>query len=149
MAAVRRPQYVLRMESGRTYRTRLPLRIAVAVAAAFWSTMLVVLARAPGTDPKLAAGAGLFSLFFLAFTFVYVRWSITLTRQGIVAETAFRRRLVRYEDILRIVVTDGVGGRVYAVLTRRGPVTFTSLFARHRELFELLLENADLRPHAA
>ncbi len=137
------------MESGRTYRTRLPLRIAVATAAAFWATMLVVLARAPGMDPKLAAGAGLFSLFFLAFTVVYARWSITLTGEGIVVATAFRRRLVPYDDILRIVVTDGLGGRVYAVLTKGDQVTFTSLFARHRELFDLLLESADLRPQAA
>ncbi len=133
------------MESGRTYRTRLPLRIAVASAAAFWGTMLVVLARAPGMDARLAAGAGVFSLFFLVFTVVYGRWSITLTRDGIVAATAFRRRLVRYEDVLRIVVTDGLGGRVYAVLTRHGPITFTSLFARHRELFQLLLEHAELQ----
>jgi hypothetical protein len=134
------------MEFGRTYRTRLPLRLAVAAATAFWGTMLVVLARAPGMDPKLAAGAGVFSLFFLVFTVVYGRWSITLTRDGIVVETAFRRRPVRYDDILQITVTDGLGGRVYAVVTRRGPVTFTSLFSRHRELFELLLDHADLRP---
>ncbi len=137
------------MESGRTYRTRLPLRIAVAVAAAFWAAMLIVLARAPGMDPKLAAGAGAFSLFFTMFSVLYGRWSITVTRDGIVASTPFRRRPVRFEDILQIVVRDGLGGRVYAVLTRRGPVTFTSLFARHRELFELLLEHADLRTRIA
>jgi hypothetical protein len=137
------------MEQGRTYRTRLPLRIAVGAAAAFWATMLVVLARAPAMDPRLAVGAGVFSLFFLVFTVVYGRWSITVTHDGIVVATPFRRRPVRFDDILQIVVRDGLGGRVYAVLTRCGPVTFTSLFARHRELFELLLDHADLRPRAA
>ncbi len=137
------------MEPGRTYRTRLPLRIAVAAAACFWATMLVVLARTPGMDPKLAAGSGLFSLFFVAFTVVYGRWSITVTCEGIVASTAFGRRPVRFEDILRIVVRDGLGGRVYAIVTRAGPVHFTSLFERHRELFDLLVDRAHLLPEPA
>jgi hypothetical protein len=68
-----------------------------------------------------------------------------VTPDGIVAATALRRRPVRFEEILEIVVQDGLGGRVYAVLTRRGLVRFTSLFARHAELFETLLERAGLR----
>jgi hypothetical protein len=132
-----------------TYRTRLPLRIAVGAAAAFWGAVFAVLVRAPGVEPRIVIGSGAFLLFFAAFTLVYGRTSITVTRDGIVAATPFRRRPVRFEDILQIVVRDGVGGRVYSVLTRRGPVHFTSLFARHRELFELLLERADLRPRAA
>jgi hypothetical protein len=56
---------------------------------------------------------------------------------------------VPFEDILQIVVRDGLGGRVYAVFTRRGLVQFTSLTARHRELFETLLERAALSPRSA
>lgn len=133
----------------RTYRTRLPLRIAVVAAAVFWGAACLVLLRAPGTEPRLVLGAAAFVLFFAAFSVVYGRTSITVTPDGIVAATPFRRRPVRFEDILQIVVRDGLGGRVYSVLTRRGPVYFTSLFARHKELFELLLERADLRPRAA
>ncbi len=134
------------MGRARTYRTLLPLRIAVAAAACFWGVALVVLARVPGTEPRLAIGSGLFSLFFAAFSVIYGRWSITVTDEGIVASTPFRRRPFRFEDIQQIVVQDGLGGRVYAVVTRRGRVHFTSLFSRHRELFELLLDRADLRP---
>src|SRR5512138_2937021 len=134
------------MERARTYRTRLPLRIAVAVAACFWAVVVVLLARAPGIEPRLAVGSALFSLFFAVFSVVYGRWSITVTDDGIVASTPFRQRPFRFEDILQIVVQDGLGGRVYAVVTRRGRVHFTSLFARHRELFELLLDRAELRP---
>src|SRR5512138_1943716 len=137
------------MQPARTYRTRLPLRIAVAAAACLWGAALAVLARAPGIEPWVAAGAGLFSLFFAAFSVVYGRWSITVTEDGIVAATPFRRRPFRFDDILQIVVQDGLGGRVYAVVTRRGRVHFTSLFARHRELFELLLDRAGLRPMPA
>lgn len=133
------------MVAARTYRTRLPLRIAVGAAAALWAGVLVALIGAPGAEPKAVAGATAFAAFFLAFSFVYGRTWIAVTPRGIVASTPFRVRPVRFEDIFEIVVQDGLAGRVYAVWTRRGLVQFTSLFARHRELFELLLERADLR----
>lgn len=137
------------MGGTRTYRTRLPLRIAVAAAAVFWAVVLVALAGAPGIELRVVVSAGAFSLFFVAFTVVYGKTSITVTSDGIVAATPLRRVGVRFDEILQIVVRDGVGGRVYSVLTRRGPVHFTSLFSRHRELFELLLERADLRTRIA
>lgn len=137
------------MGGTRTYRTRLALRIAVAAAAVFWAVVLVALAGAPGIELRVVVSAGAFSLFFVAFTVVYGKTSITVTSDGIVAATPLRRVGVRFDEIVQIVVRDGVGGRVYSVLTRRGPVHFTSLFSRHRELFELLLERADLRARIA
>lgn len=137
------------MGGTRTYRTSLPLRIAVAIAAVFWAAVLVALAGAPGIELRVVVSAGAFSLFFVAFTVVYGKTSITVTSDGIVAATPLRRVRIRFDEILQIVVRDGVGGRVYSVLTRRGPVHFTSLFARHAELFELLLERADLRTRTA
>jgi len=134
------------MDRARIYRTRLPLRIAVAAAALFWAAVLAVLLGVPGAEPRAILSATIFVAFFVVFTVVYGRTSITVTSEGIVAATPFRRRPVRFEDILEIVVQDGLGGRVYAVFTRRGLVRFTSLFARHRELFELLLERAELQP---
>ena len=133
----------------RTFRTRLPLRIAVALAACVWAGALVVLLRLPAVETRLVLGAGGFVAFFAAFSLVYGKTSITVTPEGIVATTPFRRVPVPFEEILQIVVRDGVGGRVYSVLTRRGPVHFTSLFAHHRELFELLLERARLQPRTA
>jgi len=44
------------------------------------------------------------------------------------------------------VVQDGLAGRVYAVVTRRGLIRFTSLLDHHRELFEALREQAGLLP---
>jgi len=137
------------VEGARTYRTWLPLRLAVAGAAVFWAAALAVLVRVPGVGVGLVLGAAALVAFFVAFTVVYGRTSITVTRDGIVASTPFRRRPVRFEDILQVVVRDGVGGRLYAVWTRRGPIHFTSLLARHRELFELILERCELRPRAA
>lgn len=134
------------MEHARTYKTWLPLRLAVGVAAGFWAAALALLVEVPGTSPALIVGAAAFVAFFAAFTVVYGRTSITVTPEGLVAATPFRRRPVRFDEIQRVVVQEGFAGRVYAILTRRGPVHFTSLFARHRELFELILERASLRP---
>jgi hypothetical protein len=137
------------VEPARTYRTRRSLRVAVALAAAFWAAMAAVLAAAPGTSSAAVAGAAALSAFFTAAWVVYARSSVTVTEDGLVAASPLRRRRVPFEDVLRIVVRDGLGGRVYAVFTRRGVVQFTSLFARHRELFETLLERSDLSPEHA
>jgi hypothetical protein len=137
------------VEHGRTYRTRLWLRVAVALAAAFWTAIALALLRAPGTAPAAVVGAAAFAGFFAASWVGYERSTITVTADGIVATSPLRRRPVPFDDILRIVVRDGLGGRVYAVFTRRGLVQFTSLFARHRELFETLLERSSLSPGRA
>jgi hypothetical protein len=133
------------MERARIYRTRLPLRVAVALAAALWGAVLLVLLASPQTELRTTLSAAAFTAFFATFTVVYGRTSITVTPEGIVAASPLRTRPVPFEDILEVVVQDGLGGRVYAVFTRRGLVRFTSLFARHRELFETLLERAELR----
>jgi hypothetical protein len=133
------------VEPARTYRTRLSLRIAVALAAAFWAGMAVLLARA-GSPPAAVLGAAGFAAFFAASLLVYERSSITVTGDGIVAASPLRRTLVPFAEILQIVVRDGPGGRAYAILTRRGLFRFTSLFGRHRELFELLLDRSELAP---
>ncbi len=133
----------------RIYRTRLPLRIAVALAAFVWAAALGLLLALPRVDARLVAGAAALVLFFAASAVVYGRTSITVTRDGIVAASAFRRRPIPWDDILRAAVHDGLGGREYALVTRRGSVRFTSLIARHRELFELLVERAQLRTRIA
>jgi len=133
----------------RVYRTRLPLRIAVAVAGLLWAAVLVVLLASPGAEAGAILGAAAFCAFFAGFTFVYLRTSITVTPEGIVASTPLRGcRPVPFRDILEIVVEDGLAGRAYAIITRRGAVQFNSLFARHRELFELLRDRAELVPKA-
>ena len=148
-APVRARAYRTKVTDGvRIYRTRLPLRIAVVLAACVWAAALALLLRL-GADPRLVAGSAALVLFFGASAVVYDRKSITVTGDGIVAASAFRRLSVAWDDILHAAVRDGLGGREYALVTRRGPVHFTSLIARHRELFELLLERAQLRARVA
>ncbi|HEX9241850.1 MAG TPA: hypothetical protein VF875_05355 [Anaeromyxobacter sp.] len=137
------------MEPGRTYRTRRSLRIAVALAALFWAGMMLAVLRLPGGRALPAAGAAGFAVFFVWSYLLYARTWISVGPRGIVSSTLLARRPVAFEDILEIVVRDGLGGRVVAVFTRRGLVHFTSLLERHRELLETLLERTDLVPRRA
>jgi hypothetical protein len=131
----------------RTFRTRLPLRIAVLLAAALWAGVLALLLAAPGAaEPKAVLGAAAFLIFFTCFSVAYGRTWIRLTPTGLVAATPFHVRPVPFAEIERIEVQDGLAGRVYAVFTRRGLVRFTSMFDHHRELFEALLDRAGLAP---
>jgi hypothetical protein len=132
------------VEPARTYRIRLGLRVACALASAFWAAVAGLVITLPGGGWRAAAGALGFAAFFLASYLLYARTWIAVGPRGIVASSALRRRPVAFDDIVRIVVRDGLGGRFYAVFTRRGLVHFTSLVARHRELFETLLERAAL-----
>ena len=135
------------MEEARTFRTRLPLRLAVLFAAALWAAVLMGLLLARDeVAPQVVLGAAAFLVYFLATSVAYLRTWIRVTPQGLVSATPFSRRPVPFEEIERIVVQDGLWGRAYAVVTRRGLVRFTSLLAHHRELFETLLERAKLAP---
>jgi hypothetical protein len=134
------------MEGARTYRTRRSLRVAVALAALFWAGMLAAVLRVPGTGAAAAWGAAAFAAFFAWTYLLHARTWISVGPRGIVSSTLRGRRPIPFEDILGIVVRDGIGGRVVAVFTRDGLVRFTSLVARHRELLETLVDQAGLRP---
>lgn len=137
------------VERARTYRTRLGLRLACAGAAVFWAGMCAAVVHLPGTQWSAAAAAAGFCVFFVWSYLLYARTWIAVGPGGIVAASPLRRVRVAFDDILEIAVRDGLGGRVYAVFTRRGLVQFTSLTARHRELFETLLERSALSPRHA
>jgi hypothetical protein len=133
------------MAEARKFRTRLPLRIAVLLAATLWAGVLAALLQAPAAaEPQAVLGAAAFLLFFAGFSFAYGRTWIAVTPGGLVSATPFHVRPVPFGEIERIVVRDGLAGRAYAVVTRRGQVRFTSLLEHHGELFETLLERTGL-----
>jgi hypothetical protein len=135
------------MLEARTFRTRLALRVAVLLAAALWGGVLVVLLGAPAAaEPQAVLGAAAFLAFFAGFSFAYGRTWIAITPGGVVAATPFHVRPVPFGDIQRIVVRDGLAGRAYAVVTRRGLIHFSSILEHHRELFETLLQRTGLSP---
>lgn len=145
MAGVSGRAYTDRMVEARTFRTRLPLRIAVLAAAVLWAGVLAALLQAPAAvEPQAVLGAAAFLAFFAGFSFAYGRTWIAVTPGGVVAATPFHVRPVPFREIERIVVQDGLAGRAYSVVTRRGLIRFSSLFDHHRELFETLLERTGL-----
>jgi hypothetical protein len=128
---------------------RLPLRLAVMMAAAFWASTVALLVQHSGAvAPRTLLSASGFLVFFLVFSAHYGRMAITVTGEGIVVSRVFGSLPVPFEDIVGIEVHRSLAGTVYEVLTRRGLVHFTSLLARHRELFDLLLERAQLQRRA-
>lgn len=131
---------------GRTFRTRLLLRVAIWSAGVLWALVLGALVLHPGAGPEPILSAAAFVAFFAAFGFVHGRTWIAVTAEGIVASSPRRVVRVAFAEIERIVVHEGAAGRLYALSTRHGPVRFTSLLARHRELFALLVERAELAP---
>jgi hypothetical protein len=128
----------------RTYRTRLWLRVAMLCAAALWGAVVAALARFPSAPAGSVCAAVAFLTFFVAYSAVYDRIAIVVGPDGVVFRGVLRRTLVRWDEILRVEVHTGAAGTLYAVLTRRGLVRFTSVLARHRELFQLLLERGAL-----
>jgi hypothetical protein len=70
--------------------------------------------------------------------------AVEVRPDGLVFRSVFRQLRVTWDEILKVEVRVGLAGTLYAVLTRRGLVQFSSLLARHRELCQLMLERAGL-----
>jgi hypothetical protein len=128
----------------RLYRTRLWLRFAMVVAVAFWGAVLAALARFPAAPLRTVLAAAGFLAFFVVYSAVYDLTTIAVGPDGVVFRGVLRRVPVRWDEIVRVEVHTGIAGTLYAVLTRRGLVRFTSVLARHRELCELLLDRGAL-----
>jgi hypothetical protein len=128
----------------RTYRTRLWIRLAMLCAAAFWAAVLAALARFPAPPLGSVLAAVGFLAFFVFYSAVYDRTAIVVGPEGLVFRGILRRTPVRWDEILRVEVHTGLAGTLYAVLTRHGLVRFTSVLARHRELFQLMLDRGAL-----
>jgi hypothetical protein len=129
----------------RTFRTRLWLRFAMMAAAAVWGAVLAVLAQFPAAPVGAVLAAAGFLAFFVAYSAVYDLTTIAVGPEGVVFRGVLRRLPVRWDEIVRVEVHTCLAGTLYAVLTRRGRVRFTSVLARHRELFEILLDRGALQ----
>jgi hypothetical protein len=132
------------MAGARVYRTRLVLRLAAGLAAVLWAVALVLVVVLPGAQLRTVASACAFLLLFLVASAVYDRSAITVTGDGIVVSGVWRRTRVRFDEISQVEIHPTLAGTLYQVRTRRGPVRFSSLFARHRELCALLIQESAL-----
>jgi hypothetical protein len=132
------------MEPARTFRTRPVLRIAVAVAAVFWAAILAYLLQFPEVTAKTFLSAFAFLAFFVLFSAYYDRLAVTVTPEGILFTGMWRRAAIPFEEIVKVEIWPGPAMTIYDVVTRRGPLHFSSWFAGHRELLGLLVEKARL-----
>jgi hypothetical protein len=131
----------------RTFRTRLSLRLAVLFAAVIWATTLALVVSHPETGAQSAFIALGFLVFFIGSIAHYERTAIEVRSDGIVVRGAFRDVHVRFDEIQHLIVHRGIAGTLYAVITRRGGVRFSSVFfGGHRELADLLLDRSGLVP---
>jgi hypothetical protein len=130
----------------RTFRTRLWLRLAVLAAAAVWGAVAAYVILLAGVAAPAALAALVFVVFFGGYAALYDRLAVTVTSDGFVFRTLFRRVQVRPEEILNVRVVRAIGGTLYAVITPRGLFRFSSLTAQHRELLDLLVQRARLQP---
>lgn len=128
----------------RTYRTRLSLRLALTAAAAVWAVALFALAWFPEAPATSVAAALAFLAFFVAYAVHYARVAVEVRSDGVVFRSSFKQVSVGWDEILKVEVRAGFAGTLYAVMTRRGLVQFSSLLARHRELCDLMLDRAGL-----
>jgi hypothetical protein len=113
-------------------------------AAVFWASVLAALAHLPGAPFGSVLSAVAFLAFFVVFGAHYGRMAVVVTQECVVFCSFFRRVRVSWDEILKVEVRPGLAGTLYAVLTRRGLIQFSSLLARHREVFQLLLDGARL-----
>lgn len=138
---------MIRVMSARVFRVGLPLRLALAAAAAVWGLALFVLARAPEAPVGAVLTAIGFLAYFVLATAHYALLRVVVAPGGLVFASPLRRLRVPWDEVLRVQVRRSPIGTLYAVVTRRGLVQFSSLLSEHRQLLGMLLDGARLVPN--
>ena len=81
---------------------------------------------------------------FTACSLFYNRLAFTVSDTGLTVRTVAMEKTVPFEAILRVDVVPGLLGTSYAVRTRAGSLTFSSLLAGHQRLCDLIVRRARL-----
>ena len=120
------------------------LRTVVMAADTLWIAVLVALAVMHGATRSAVLSATFFVALFTACSLFYNRLAYTISEAGLTIRTLALERTVAFDDILRVDVLPGLLGTSYAVRTRLGSLTFSSLLAGHQRLCDLIVRNARL-----
>lgn len=127
------------------FRPRPILAALMAAAGIVWIATLVYLFRFEGVPTKTFVSAGFFIVFFGISLAYYARTAIVVDQSGVTYRGIVRTQRFSFADILKVDVMPGPV-TVYAVRFRGKFVHFTSFFAQHRRLMELLVDRAGLAP---
>ena len=128
-----------------TFRPWMALRTVVMAADTLWIGTLFALALMNGATKSAFLSAAFFVVLFTACSIFYNRLSFTVSESGLTVRTLALERTVPFDDILRVDVLPGIVGTSYAVRTRLGSLTFSSLLAGHQRLCDLIVRRARLR----
>jgi hypothetical protein len=127
-----------------TFRPWMALRTVVMAADTLWIGVFVALSVMHGATQSAYLSAAFFIALFSACAFFYNRLAFTVSDDGLTVRTLSLERTFRFEDILRVDVLPGLVGKSYAIRTRAGSLTFSSLLAGHQRLCELIVRRANL-----
>ena len=125
------------------FRPRPVLAIAMGIAALLWLFVLVYLMQFEGVPAKTFVSAIFFVVFFGVSLTYYARTAIVVDGGGVTYRGLVRTDYFPFRDILKVDILPGPV-TVYAVRGRGRGMHFTSFFAQHRRLLELLVERAGL-----
>jgi hypothetical protein len=114
-------------------------------AALLWLFVLIYLLQFQGVPAKTFMSALFFVVFFAISLTYYARTAIVVDGGGVTYRGLMRTDYFPFRDILKVDILPGPV-TVYAVRGRGRGMHFTSFFAQHRRLMELLVERAGLSP---
>ena len=127
-----------------TFRPWIALRTVVMGAATLWIAVFFALVVMQGSNRSSFFSAAFFVALFTACSFFYNRLAFTVSETGLTVRTVAMEKTVPFDAILRIDVVPGLLGTSYAVRTRLGSLTFSSLLAGHQRLCDLIVRRARL-----
>jgi hypothetical protein len=127
-----------------TFRPRLLIRSVVLFADTLWIVVFCALTLMRGATQSSFLGALFFIALFTACTAFYHRLAYTVTDHALMVRLWAVERVVPFEEILRVDVVPGFVGTTYAVRTRAGSLTFSSLLGGHERLCSLIVRRAQL-----
>ena len=127
-----------------TFRPWIALRTVVMCAATLWIAVFAALSTMQGATRSSFLSAAFFVALFTAGSLFYNRLAFTVTDAGLTVRTLAMERTVPFEAILAVDVFRGLLGTSYAVRTRIGSLTFSSLLAGHQRLCDLIVRRARL-----
>jgi hypothetical protein len=117
-------------------------------AGLLWIWVLFYLLQFHGVPLKTFVSTGFFIAFFALSLAYYGRTAIFVDSAGFTYRGIVRTRRFAFDDIRKVHVLPGPV-TVYSVRARGSGIHFTSFFAHHRQLMELLVEKAGLAPLAS
>jgi hypothetical protein len=133
------------MASGdRVFRPSTALIATLGAAVLCWLGVLGLLLRLHGVPGKTYLSVFFFIGFFGVFIVHYSTQAIVVYREGLVVRRFRELQAFSFEDIMKVDVTPGLAMTLYDVMTRQGPIQFSSWFRGHRELLSLIVSGAKL-----